>query len=180
MSRVDGERVFLRPLAVADVSDAYVAWMNDPETGRFLETRWRRHDRADVEAFVAEKAASPVEHLYGVFLRQGGGHIGNLKIGPVDPHHAVAPLSYFLGEPSARGRGLATEAVRLGVELAFRSHGVAKLVAGAYDQNLASLRVLEKAGFRREGLRRGYFAFEGGRADLVEFGLLAEEVSGPG
>lgn len=180
MSGLAGQRVELRPLTVADVSDAYVGWMNDPDTNRFLETRWRAHDRAAVEAFVADKAASAREHLYGVFLRPGGGHIGNLKIGPVDPHHGTAPLSYFLGEPAARGRGLATEAVRLGVRLAFERLGVAKLTAGAYAANAASVRVLEKAGFRREGLRRRQVVSGDGRDDLVEFGLLPEDLSPAG
>lgn len=180
MSRLDGERVFLRPLTVADVSEAYVGWMNDPDTNRFLETRWRAHGRAEVEAFVAEKAASPNEHLYGVFLRESGAHVGNLKIGPVDARHGVAPLSYFLGDPAARGRGLATEAVRLAVRLAFARHGVAKLTAGAYAANAASLRVLEKAGFRREGLRRRQVASGTGRDDLVEFGLLPEDLNPAG
>lgn len=176
MSRIDGERVFLRPLSVADVTDAYVGWMNDPDTNRFLETRWRTHTRADVEAFVAEKAACPVEHLYGVFLRADGRHIGNLKIGPIDPRHGTAPVSYLLGDPAARGQGLATEAVRLAVRLAFERLGVIRLTAGAYASNVASVRVLEKAGFRREGVRRRHVALADGRDDVVEFGLLPEDL----
>ena len=179
MSRIDGERLFLRKLTVADVSDAYVGWMNDPETNRFLETRWTSHNRAAVEAFVADKQASTTEHLYGIFLTDGR-HIGNLKIGPVEPRHGRAPLSYFIGAKDVAGQGLATEAVKLGVRLAFERHGVRKLTAGAYDGNLASARVLEKAGFIKEGHLRGHFDFEGGRADMLEYGLLPSDLSAAG
>lgn len=175
MSRIDGERIFLRELTVADVSEVYVAWLNDPETGRFLETRWSAHDRAGIEAFVADKAASASEHLYGVFLKDGERHIGNLKIGPLDPRHLRAPISYFLGAKDLSGQGLATEAVRLGVRLAFERHGVLKLTAGAYEGNCASVRVLEKAGFVLEGRLRSHVDFEGGRADVLEFGLLPSD-----
>jgi RimJ/RimL family protein N-acetyltransferase len=167
-----GERVALRPLTVAEVSDAYVGWMNDPVTNRFMETRWRAHSRADVEAFVADKAASAGEHLFGIFLVADGRHIGNLKIGPIDAHHGRGDLSYFIGDETARGQGLASEAVALGVRIGFEQLGLHKLSAGIYAQNGESGRVLAKNGFAAEGRRPSHFAFEGGRDDMVAYGLI--------
>lgn len=169
---LSGPRVSLRPLTVADVTDAYVGWMNDPVTNRYMETRWRSHGRAEVEAFVAEKAMSTAERLFGIFRNADGAHIGNLKIGPVDPNHGRGDLSYFIGDAGARGQGLATEAVGLGVRIGFEQLGLLKLTAGIYDQNVESGRVLEKNGFQVEGRRPGHFAFEGGRTGMVEYGLL--------
>lgn len=167
-----GERVSVRPLAVADVSDAYVGWMNDAVTNRFMETRWRTHSRAEVEAFVAEKAASAAEHLFGIFLNAEGRHIGNLKIGPIDHNHGRGELSYFIGDEAARGRGFASEAVALGVHIGFAQLGLHKLTAGIYARNGESGRVLSKNGFKAEGRRPSHFAFEGGRDDMVEYGLI--------
>lgn len=167
-----GERIGLRPLTVADVSDAYVGWMNDAVTNRFMETRWRVHTRADVEAFVAEKAASTTEHLFGIFLNAEGRHIGNLKIGPIDHNHGRGELSYFIGDEAARGQGFASEAVALGVRIGFAQLGLHKLTAGIYARNGESGRVLSKNGFKAEGRRPSHFAFEGGRDDMVEYGLL--------
>lgn len=171
-----GERIGLRPLTVADVSDAYVGWMNDAVTNRFMETRWRAHARADVEAFVAEKAASRTEHLFGIFLNADDGsegrHIGNLKIGPIDHNHGRGELSYFIGDEAARGQGFASEAVALGVRIGFAQLGLHKLTAGIYARNGESGRVLSKNGFKAEGRRPSHFAFEGGRDDMVEYGLI--------
>ena len=167
-----GERIELRPLTVADVSDAYVGWMNDATTNRFMETRWRSHSRADVEAFVADKQGSDREHLFGIFLNESGRHIGNLKIGPIDPNHGRGDLSYFIGDPDARGQGYASEAVGLGVRIGFEQLGLRKLTAGIYAGNAESGRVLAKNGFAAEGRRPSHFAFEGGRDDMVEYGLL--------
>lgn len=167
-----GERIILRPLAVSDVSDAYVGWMNDATTNRFMETRWRAHSRADVEAFVGDKAASTSEHLFGIFLTDTGRHIGNLKIGPIDANHGRGDLSYFIGDPDARGQGFASEAVGLGVRIGFEQLGLHKLTAGIYAQNAESGRVLSKNGFTAEGRRPAHFAFEGGRDDMVAYGLI--------
>jgi len=172
---LQGERLSLRPLTVADVSDAYVAWMNDAVTNRFMETRWRAHTRADVEAFVADKQGSDREHLFGIFLKPDGRHIGNLKIGPIDPNHGRGELSYFIGDEQARGQGYASEAVGLGVRIGFEQLGLAKLTAGIYAGNAESGRVLAKNGFAAEGRRPSHFAFEGGRDDMVEYGLVRPE-----
>jgi ribosomal-protein-alanine N-acetyltransferase len=167
-----GERITLRPLTVAEVSDAYIGWMNDAVTNRFMETRWRAHTRPDVEAFVADKAASETEHLFGIFLNAEGRHIGNLKIGPIDHNHGRGELSYFIGDEAARGQGFASEAVALGVRIGFAQLGLHKLTAGIYALNGESGRVLSKNGFKAEGRRPSHFAFEGGRDDMVEYGLL--------
>ena len=172
MKGLRGARVELRRLTVADVTDAYVGWMNDAVTNRYMETRWRAHSRADVEAFVADKAASASEHLFAIVELETGRHVGNLKIGPIDSNHARGDLSYFLGEAWARGKGLASEAVALGVRIGFEQLGLVKLTAGIYAENAGSGRVLEKNGFQVEGRRPAHFAFEGGRSDMIEYGLV--------
>jgi RimJ/RimL family protein N-acetyltransferase len=167
-----GTRVYLRKLTLDDVSDAYVGWLNDPVTNRFMETRWTPHTRADVAAFVADKLGSESEHLFGIFLRDGDRHIGNLKVGPVNVRHRTADISYFIGEASARGGGHATEAVALGVRFGFEMLDLEKLSAGVYAANTASARVLERNGFVVEGTRRSQVVFEGRRMDAIEYGRV--------
>ena len=173
--RLQGSAIHLRPLTARDVSDAYVGWMNDPETNQYMETRWSAHTSADVTAFVEAKAASSTEHLFGIFLSKEELHIGNLKVGPVNARHMVADISYFIGDPAARGRGLASEAVALGVRFGFDYLGREKLCAGVYAANLASARVLERNGFVREGVRQEQVVFEGSRMDAFEYGLLRRD-----
>lgn len=80
--------------------------------------------------------------------------------------------------PEARGRGLTTRAMGLLIGWAFDA-GVARLWAGTRPENVAAQRVLEKAGFRREGLLRGRLPGpDGTRTDSVLFGLLASDLAG--
>ncbi|MEU2613343.1 GNAT family N-acetyltransferase [Micromonospora sp. NPDC007271] len=80
--------------------------------------------------------------------------------------------------PEARGRGLTTRAMGLLVGWAF-DIGLARLWAGTRPENVAAQRVLEKAGFRREGMLRGRLPGpDGTRVDSVLFGLLASDLPG--
>ena len=74
-----------------------------------------------------------------------------------------------------RGKGYATQAARAFGGWCFEGLGLRKLTAHYMAHNAASARVLEKLGFRREGLLRGQ-AFKWGVAhDLVAVGLLRAE-----
>ncbi|MEU4569399.1 GNAT family N-acetyltransferase [Micromonospora sp. NPDC023956] len=80
--------------------------------------------------------------------------------------------------PDWRGRGLLTRAVRLVVDWAFDTVGVARLWAGCRPENVAPQRVLEKVGFRREGVQRGRLPGpEGTRVDSVIYALLPTDRS---
>ncbi|MEW2473982.1 GNAT family N-acetyltransferase [Micromonospora gifhornensis] len=79
--------------------------------------------------------------------------------------------------PQWRGRGFATRAVRLLARWGFEQVGLARLWAGTLPENQASRRVLERAGFRYEGLLRARLpGAEGSRGDSTVYGLLPGEL----
>jgi RimJ/RimL family protein N-acetyltransferase len=76
---------------------------------------------------------------------------------------ATLAVSVF---PEERGRGVASRALRLAAIWGLRELGLSRVVAEVAPDNVASIRAIEKAGFRREGLRD----------DQVRFCLLPEDV----
>ena len=85
----------------------------------------------------------------------------------------VIEVGYWLFA-NARGRGLATRAVRAVVREAFAS-GISRIEANVRIGNEASERVLERAGFTREGVRRHLLRHGDGRVDATLFSLLPDE-----
>jgi RimJ/RimL family protein N-acetyltransferase len=80
--------------------------------------------------------------------------------------------------PEYRGKGFATRATRLVCGWAFAEVGVPRLVSGTAPENVASQRVLERAGFQREGYERSRLpGVDGGRIDNISFSLLPGELS---
>lgn len=85
-----------------------------------------------------------------------------------------AEVGYWVGT-SFRGQELATKALRAMIPYAFGTLNRRRLQARVYEGNEASMRVLEKCGFRREGLLRKAVVKDGRVLDLHMFGLLREE-----
>jgi RimJ/RimL family protein N-acetyltransferase len=101
--------------------------------------------------------------------RGSGDYLGELMLALSE--HRVGEVGCCLA-PAARGRGIAIEAVRLLTDWAFSSLGLGRAQAFIATENAAALRVAEGAGFRREGILRGYWEENGARLDVVVLARL--------
>jgi [ribosomal protein S5]-alanine N-acetyltransferase len=88
----------------------------------------------------------------------------------------TAEIGYWL-IPRARGRRLGSRAVALLARWAVTDAPLARVEALVVPDNVASQRVLEKAGFRREGHLRSYLVFETRRADALIYSLLPSDLA---
>jgi RimJ/RimL family protein N-acetyltransferase len=177
MMKVDAERLYLRPLTEADCTPLYLSWLQDPNVNQFLETRHHTQTMEAIKQFVTGVNARDDEHLFGIFLKEGDRHIGNIKVGPVRPYHALADVSLFIGAQDCWGKGYAREAIAAVSRHAFDKLGVRKLLANMYAPNRGSSRAFEKVGYRREGVRRAHYWLAGQPCDLIEYGLLRADLN---
>jgi RimJ/RimL family protein N-acetyltransferase/predicted nucleotidyltransferase len=97
---------------------------------------------------------------------------------PVPDDTGLGEIGYLL-VPEARGRGLATRAVALLTDWSFRELGMERIQVLAHPGNPGSAGVVERLGFRREGLLRRYRASADGREDRIVFSVLPGELVQP-
>ncbi|HUJ43586.1 MAG TPA: GNAT family N-acetyltransferase [Opitutaceae bacterium] len=148
------ERLVARLPRVEDAEAAFAAYASDPEVTRYLS--WRYY--TEVEALrkflrgIVRTWKSGEGHHYAWLLCLRGSDLPLGSIGvSFDVHGAM--LGYVLGR-SHWGRGLMTEAVRYVAAWALAQPPLFRVWAFCDAENIASARVLEKAGLRREGLLR--------------------------
>ena len=100
--------------------------------------------------------------------------IGTCTLYEINPTHARAGLGYAL-LPDCWGQGLAGEAATLAISYGLLELGLQRIEADTEPNNLRSNAVLDKLGFRREGLLRQRFHHPDGIQDSLVFGLLKAE-----
>jgi ribosomal-protein-alanine N-acetyltransferase len=100
-------------------------------------------------------------------------NVANILYGSV----SSAVIGYWIS-PEVAGRGVTPTAVALATDYLFNIVGLHRVEIAIRPENAASLRVVEKLGFRYEGLKRGYIHINGGWRDHLIFALLADEVRG--
>lgn len=100
--------------------------------------------------------------------------IGNIVRGSLNSAYA----GYWLDQAVA-GRGVMPTALALAVDHCFTEVGLHRVEANIRPENVASRRVVEKLGFRQEGLRQRYLHIDGAYRDHLCYAVTVEEV-GPG
>ena len=78
--------------------------------------------------------------------------------------------------PQERGRGVASQALRLAAIWGLRQLGLRRVFAEAAADNQASIRTIEKAGFQREGILRAHCKTHGQRHHCIMFSLLPQDI----
>lgn len=166
-TRLEGPLVFLRRLSAADVSERYVAWLNDPEVNRFLECRHATHDLASVRAYVEGMNNAADRLLLGIFLQADGSHVGNVGIPHINRPNRFCELSVMIGDKRQWGRGIGRQAVALLSDFALAALEVDIVYSDIRADHGASVRVFEHAGFAVAGRIPGKYLEHGQRFDAL-------------
>ncbi len=170
-------RLRLRPLDVSDTDDLlayrsledvcrYVPFqpMTPASIAEKLATGWSRH-----------QITGEGEGLtLGVELAKVGTVIGDVMLHFGSAEHRSAEIGWVL-HPAHSGQGYATEAAHAMLHLAFDQLGVHRVVARVDARNIASLRLAERLGMRREAHLIQNEWFRGGWIDEIDFALIEEE-----
>ncbi|MGV3560290.1 GNAT family N-acetyltransferase [Larkinella arboricola] len=111
---------------------------------------------------------------WGITLNNKPGIIGTIGFVRISPENFRAEVGYLL-HPEYQGRGIMQEALEAVVHYGFRVMKLHSIVAIVDPDNMASARVLERSGFRKEGHFREASYFNGRFLDSVYYARLASE-----
>jgi ribosomal-protein-alanine N-acetyltransferase len=163
---ITGDGVVLRAPQMGD----HAAWASVRETSRKFLTPWEPTWPADDltrPAFrqrlrrYAEDIRTDQAYPFFLFRTEDGALVGGLALANIRRGVAQAgSLGYWIGAPYIR-RGYMTAAVRALVPVAFDLLRLHRLEAACIPTNIASIKLLEKTGFKREGYARSYLCING-------------------
>ena len=170
-----GDEVRLRPIASGD-ADLIVRWRSRTEVATQLFSApptGEEHVRWAKEAF---KRGDREEYVI-CWHQQGDRPVGTIGLSAISSRHRRAEYGILVGEPDARGHGLARAASELMLRRAFRSLGLDRVYLHAFADNAPAIALYQRLGFVREGVLRAHARRDGDVAahDVVVMGLLRQE-----
>ena len=147
---------------------------NDRDVWRHLRDRFP-HPYTDADAAWWVSHAMSTVPTTDFAIELGGEAVGGIGVVPgTDIERVSAEVGYWLGR-SAWGQGLATAALRSLTTFLFDTTEVQRLFATPFEDNPASIRVLEKAGFSRERVLRSAVIKDGQLKNLVMYARLRSD-----
>ncbi|GAA6170848.1 hypothetical protein NBRC116592_05180 [Colwellia sp. KU-HH00111] len=172
---LENNNIYLRNVCLTDVNDSYYQWLNDPQVNQFLETRFVVQSKEKIAEFVTSKDGDPNEILLAICDKEQDLHIGNIKLGAINWYHRRAEISLLVGNKKYWGKGIATQAIQLISEFAFQTLNLNKLMAGAYQNNIGSIKAFQKCGYKIEGEVEDYVLVNNQGVALIKLGITAKQ-----
>jgi ribosomal-protein-alanine N-acetyltransferase len=177
---IAGDTVVLRQPQMSD----YLEWATLREASRDFLTPWeptwpaddltRASFRRRIRRYFEDQRGD-LAYPFFIFRRNDNVLVGGLTLANVRRGCAQAcTLGYWMGRNYAR-RGYMTAAVRAVIPFAFESLRLHRIEAACIPGNVASIRLLEKTGFQREGFARQYLCIDGLWQDHLLFARLKSD-----
>ncbi|MBE3674270.1 GNAT family N-acetyltransferase [Pseudoalteromonas distincta] len=161
------KNIYLRPLIETDITETYLENFKDDDVLLFLEVTSTELTKESVTAYINHGLDTKSYYMYAVCLIENDQHIGNLKVGPIDNKQKISDLVTVIWNKAYWGKGLASEAIKLGNKLAFEKHNIRKLNGGMYSDNVGSIKAYTRAGWIIEGTLQNHYMHNGKLQDRV-------------
>jgi ribosomal-protein-alanine N-acetyltransferase len=180
MPAITGDGVALRAPQMSDCAE----WAALREASRDFLTPWeptwpaddltRSSFRRRIKRY-SEDQRSDLAYAFFIFRKPDDALVGGLTLANVRRGCAQAgSLGYWMGAPYAR-QGLMTAAVNALIPFAFATLKLHRIEAACIPANIASIRLLEKTGFKREGFARQYLCIDGVWQDHLLYARLKDD-----
>ena len=175
---LETSRTKIREMAPSDL-DALFQLTNDPDVTRYV--RWPLRTREELQSFIFNlndrKIKTPrTAYLLTVEDRETGDTLGFLKILITSTEDEQVEVGGYLLK-THWGKGLAKEVTRAILDFGFRQLVLRRIFAYCDPQNTASVQVLEKLGFFREGTLRSHFKLPDGWRDSHVYALISSDLN---
>jgi [ribosomal protein S5]-alanine N-acetyltransferase len=169
------ERLLLRPFEASDVAAVH-RYASDPVVSQFMD--WGPNDEATSAAFVefasAPRDADADDFQFAVTLLETAELIGGCSLAIESRLHRRASLGYVLAS-ECWGQGLGTEVALTLKAFAYETLGIHRLEATCHPDNIASARVLTKAGLALEGRMRDHMFVRDTWRDSLLLGAVNDD-----
>ena len=166
----------IRKWELSDAKDLAAALSNKKVQDNLRDGLSYPYTEQDGKDFISAMLSADENETFAFAITVDNTVIGSIGIFRQENiHRQTAELGYYIAE-EYWGKGIMTEAVRQICEYVFRESDIIRIYAEPFVYNIASCRVLEKAGFQYEGTLRSNAVKNGKVMDMKMYSLLKEEI----
>jgi RimJ/RimL family protein N-acetyltransferase len=170
---LEGERIYLRPLDMADMETFY-NWFNNPELRKWLYIPFPT-TKEDEKEFLEKMMKDKDSVALSIVLKGNDKLIGNITLHNINKVHRRAMLGIAIGDLEETSKGYGPEAMKLMIDYGFNTLNLHKIELWCHDFNKRAIASYEKLGFVQEGRRRESYYTDGKYHDEIPMSILRSE-----
>lgn len=175
MRPLESARLRLRVFTTADVPQVSALFQDLDILQFYLPSLLRPFSHAQLAEMLKEWHDESNYFLFAIEEKASAEVKGLINLDGVSWSNRHTEIGIGIADPSARGKGYASEALQLLIEYCFNEMGLHRIFARIIEGNEPSVRLFQKFGFRQEGIMREHVFRHGNWRDMYFYGLLKKE-----
>lgn len=176
---INTDRLILRKFSIDDVEDMFYNWANDEEVAKYLS--WSPHGTIEVTKEVISEWICAYEmstvYNWAIELKATGKVIGSICVIEINDKNCRCEVGYCISR-AYWNKGIMTESLKAANRFLFSEVGINRIQAKHDTKNIASGKVMEKAGMKYEGTLKQYKIHKDGTfGDLNMYAIVKEDMA---
>lgn len=144
--RLEGKRVYLRPLELQDANGNYPNWLNDKEVCKYNSHGDTLYTKQMALEYIKSVQNNPTAQVFAVCLNDTDTHIGNISLQQITQKDAE--FAILMGEKTYWGQGYASEAGKLLIEYGLTTLNLQRIYCGTSEANTPMQRLATVLGMK--------------------------------
>ncbi len=173
MERIEGERIYLRPISMEDTENI-VSWRNEGRVRKNFVYQ-EPFTKEGHEAWMRTKVETGSVVQFMIYEKETDRPVGSVYFRDIDRKNKKAEYGIFIGEADAAGKGIGTETARLAVAYARDVLKLHKLMLRVFADNGAAVKSYQNAGFVQEARLKDEFFQDGKYRDMLLMAVIFKE-----
>jgi len=144
---IQTERFLLRTITEEDVSPAYLSWLQDGVSNKFINSASQDIAMDDLRQFIVDRSNRDDIIFLAIIDSIDDLHIGNIKYEPVNAKEGYAIMGILIGDESYRGKNVAGEVIKASANWLWENLELKAILLGVHKLNYPAIKAYEKIGF---------------------------------
>jgi RimJ/RimL family protein N-acetyltransferase len=164
---IEGQLVKIHVFSKENITDAYLGWLNDPDTVRFSNQRFHRHTRQTSLSYL--QSFDGTENLFlTISLKSDEKYVGTMSA-YISSAHETADMGIMIGDKTSWGSGVGGDAWATVLSFLLDTVRVRKVTGGALASNKSMVKIMSNSGMTPDGVRVAQELVDRQAQDILHF-----------